>query len=152
MPNRINIERIKQFVGEVKEALRVLRAYLPKGKEEILKNPTILGSAKYHLIVAIQGCIDICNHLVAKEGGRAPEDYADCFTLMADLGILKKDLSDRLAQMARFRNLLIHLYWRVDNERVYKILNENLVDIDQFLGSVGKILQKTMNERSSHNK
>ena len=150
MPNKINIERIKQFVGEVKEALHVLREYLPKGKEEILKNPTILGSSKYHLIVAIQGCIDICNHLVAKKGGRAPEDYADCFNLMADLGILENDLSERLAQMARFRNLLIHLYWRVDNERVYKILSENLVDIDQFLGAVGRNLQRTINERSSH--
>jgi len=152
MPNEVNIERIKQFAGEIKEALHVLKEYLPKGKEEILKNPTILGSAKYHLIVAIQGCIDICNHLVAKKGGRAPEDYADCFKLMADLGILENGLSERLAQMARFRNLLIHLYWRVDNERVYKILSENLVDIDQFLGSVGQILQKTMNERSSHKK
>lgn len=152
MPNRINIERIKQFVGEVKEALHVLREYLSKGKEEILKDPTILGSAKYNLIVAIQGCIDICNHLVAKMGGRAPEDYADCFYLMADLRILEKDLSERLAQMARFRNLLIHLYWRVENERVYKILSENLVDIEQFLGSVGKILQKTMNEGSSNKK
>jgi len=149
MPNKINIERIKQFVGEVKEALHVLREYLPKSKEEILKNATILGSVKYHLIVAIQGCIDICNHLVAKKGGRAPEDYADCFNLMADLGILENDLSERLAQMARFRNLLIHLYWRVDNERVYKILSENLVDIDQFLGAVGRILKKALNERSS---
>jgi uncharacterized protein YutE (UPF0331/DUF86 family) len=152
MSNNINIERIKQFVGEAKEAIHVLRDYLPKGKEEILKNPTILGSAKYHLIVAIQGCIDICNHLVAKMGGKAPEDYADCFKLMADLGLLESDLAERLAQMARFRNLLIHLYWRVDNERVYEILKENLVDIDQFLVSVGKILQKTMNERSSRKK
>lgn len=136
-------------MGEVKEALHVLREYLPKSKEEILKNATILGSVKYHLIVAIQGCIDICNHLVAKKGGRAPEDYADCFNLMADLGILENDLSERLAQMARFRNLLIHLYWRVDNERVYKILSENLVDIDQFLGAVGRILKKALNERSS---
>jgi len=145
MGNRINIERIKQLVGEIKEALHILREYVPKGKEEILKNPTILGSAKYYLIVAIQGCIDICNHLVAKKGGRSPEDYADCFKLMADLGILEKDLSGRLAQMAKFRNLLIHLYWRVDDERVYKILTESLDDIDQFLVAVKKFLQKEMN-------
>jgi uncharacterized protein YutE (UPF0331/DUF86 family) len=142
MRNRINTERIKQFVGEIKEALLMLRGYLPRGKGKILSDATILGSIKYHLIVAIQGCIDICNHLVAKKGGRAPEDYAECFKLLAELGILEKDLSGRLAQMARFRNLIIHLYWRIDNERVYQILTENLDDIDQFLITVGRFLKK----------
>jgi uncharacterized protein YutE (UPF0331/DUF86 family) len=104
MRNRLNTERIKQFVGEIKEALLILRGYLAKGKEAILGDPTVLSSTKYNLIAAIQGCIDICNHLVAQKGGRAPEDYADCFKLMAELRILGKDLSERLAQMAKFRN------------------------------------------------
>jgi uncharacterized protein YutE (UPF0331/DUF86 family) len=122
MQNKINIERIKQFAGEIKESLYILRGYIPKGKEQILKDSTILGSIKYNLIVTIQGCIDICNHIVAKKGGRAPQDYGDCFKLMADLGILESSFFDRLVQMAKFRNLLIHLYWEVDNERVYQIL------------------------------
>jgi len=144
MPNKINPERIKQFAGEIKESLNVLRGYIPKGKEQILKDSTLLGSIKYNLIVAIQGCIDICNHIVAKKGGRAPQDYGDCFKLMAELGILESNFSDRLVQMARFRNLLIHLYWEIDNERVYQILNKNLDDIEQFLDAVGSFLKKEM--------
>jgi uncharacterized protein YutE (UPF0331/DUF86 family) len=142
MQNRINVERIKQFAGEIREALSLLRGYLLKGKEEILMDRTILGSTKYNLIVAIQGCIDICNHIVAKKGGRAPQDYGDCFQLMAGLTILEKDLADRLVRMAKFRNLIIHLYWEVDNERVYEILVKNLDDIDQFLGAIGRFLKK----------
>jgi len=140
MQNNINLERIKQFAGEVKEALRILREYATQGREKIRNDLTLLGSIKYNLIVAIQGCIDICNHLVAKKGGRAPQDYGDCFRLMAELGILEKDFSDRLIQMAKFRNLIIHLYWTVDNERVYQILSKNLDDFDQFLEAVGKFL------------
>ncbi len=142
MQNKINIERIKQFIGEVKESLRILRGYIPKGKEQILKDSTILASIKYHLIVAIQGCIDICNHIVAKKGGRAPQDYGDCFRLMAELGILEESISNQLVQMAKFRNLLIHLYWEVDNERVYKILMTNLDDVDRFLINIGSFLKK----------
>jgi uncharacterized protein YutE (UPF0331/DUF86 family) len=142
MQNKINVERIRQFAGEIKEALLVLRGYILKGREEILNDPTRLSSAKYNLIVAIQGCIDICNHIVAKVGGRAPEDYGDCFRLMVDLGILEKGFADRLVQMVKFRNLLIHLYWEVDNDRVYQILTNNLDDFDQFLSAVGKFLQR----------
>ena len=144
MQNKINIERIKQFAGEIKESLSILRGYIPKGKEQILKDSTILGSIKYNLIVTIQGCIDICNHIVAKKGGRAPQDYGDCFKLMAELGILEEDISNQLAQMAKFRNLLIHLYWQVNNERIYEILVKNLDDIEHFLNGIGSFLKKEM--------
>lgn len=136
------MERIKQFAGEIKESLLALREAASKGKEEILNDSILLSSIKYNLIVAIQGCIDICNHIVAKKGGRAPLDYGDCFKLMAELGILEGNLSDRLVQMAKFRNLLIHLYCEVDNERVYQILNENLLDIEKFLDAIGSFLKQ----------
>ncbi len=142
MQNKINIERIKQFAGEIKQSLHILRGYIPKGKDQILRDPTILASIKYNLIVAIQGCIDICNHIVAKKGGRAPQDYGDCFRLMAELKILEESISNQLIQMAKFRNLLIHLYWEVDNERVYQILTNNLDDIDRFLINIGSFIKE----------
>jgi len=42
------------------------------------------------------------------------------------------DLANRLKRMARFRNLIVHLYWRVDNRRVYQIIHANLDDLDAF--------------------
>jgi uncharacterized protein YutE (UPF0331/DUF86 family) len=44
--------------------------------------------------------------------------------------------------MGKFRNLLIHLYWEVDNERVYRILINNLDNIDRFLNNIGSFLKK----------
>jgi uncharacterized protein YutE (UPF0331/DUF86 family) len=46
--------------------------------------------------------------------------------------VIKPDLAKCLKQMARFRNLLVHLYWRVDNQRVYQIIRSNLGDLDIF--------------------
>jgi uncharacterized protein YutE (UPF0331/DUF86 family) len=121
--------------------VKVLRGYLPMEKEVILQDATILGSIKYHLIVSIQACTDLCNHIVAKKGAGAPIDYGDCFKLMGELGILNPDLADRLNRMARFRKLLIHLYWQVDNERVYRVLHE---DIEEFLTAVGVFVKREM--------
>jgi len=70
--------------------------------------------------VVTEAAIDLCNHIVARQGGRAPQDYADCFAVLADLKVIKPDLAKRLKQMAHFRNLLVHLYWRVDNQRFIK--------------------------------
>lgn len=35
--------------------------------------------------------------------------------------------------MARFRNLLVHLYWRVDNSRVYEAIHTSLSDIEDYI-------------------
>jgi uncharacterized protein YutE (UPF0331/DUF86 family) len=34
--------------------------------------------------------------------------------------------------MAQFRNRLIHLYWDVDDRRVYEFLHDALTDIERF--------------------
>lgn len=108
-------------------------------------NPTVLGSIKYNLIVAIQGCIDICSHIVAKEYARAPGDYGDCFRVLKETKILDEQLGERLIKMARFRNLLVHLYWEVDNRRVYEIIRNDLADIEDFLKKIGQYLKKKEN-------
>jgi uncharacterized protein YutE (UPF0331/DUF86 family) len=41
-------------------------------------------------------------------------------------------LANCLKRMARFRNLIVHLYWRVDNRRVYQIIHDDLGDLDAF--------------------
>jgi uncharacterized protein YutE (UPF0331/DUF86 family) len=35
--------------------------------------------------------------------------------------------------MARFRNRLIHIYWDIDNDRIYNLLQEDIGDIEQYL-------------------
>lgn len=46
-------------------------------------DPHKIASTKYHLILVIESAIDICNHVIAKNNFRVPEDYADTFKVMA---------------------------------------------------------------------
>lgn len=125
---KVNREKIKVLAGEIKQALGNLRDYSHISMEKVLNDSTILGSIKYNLIVA-------------KEQVRAPEDYADCFRILGEMDILKKDFAERLMKMARFRNLLVHLYWQVNNQRIYEILTKELDDFDRFLDELGKYLE-----------
>jgi uncharacterized protein YutE (UPF0331/DUF86 family) len=34
--------------------------------------------------------------------------------------------------MARFRNLVVHLYWQVDDAKVYDITQSDLSDLEEF--------------------
>jgi hypothetical protein len=55
-----------------------------------------------------------------------------------EMKAISKELSERLINMAKFRNLLVHLYWKVDDERIYDVLQSELDDFDDFIGQIAR--------------
>lgn len=136
-----NIDRIRQMIGEINFALSKLETIGKLDEEDFLKSQEKIDSAKYNLIVVIEGAIDICNHIVARAGGRAPYDYADCFVILGELNLFSDEFVEKLKRMAKFRNLLVHLYWTVDNSKVFHIIKENISDIRKYIQGIKKFIE-----------
>jgi len=136
----LRLDRIRELAAEIRKAMAGLRSLGGVPESEFLEDAKAVNSAKYLLIVACEAAIDICNHIAARRGGRAPEDYADCFEVLGEMKVLDGDVSMRLARMARFRNLLVHPYWKVDNARVYRTIREELGDYESYLAAIGRYL------------
>ena len=135
-----NVDRIRQLLGEINSSLRKLDGYAQLSEKDFLSNSDKVDSAKYNLIVAIEGAIDVCNHIVARAGGRAPHDHADCFEVLRELKMLSDDFVERLKRMAKFRNLLVHLYWKVDDQKVFRILKTDIQDIKEYIKEMNKLI------------
>jgi uncharacterized protein YutE (UPF0331/DUF86 family) len=136
----VDLDRLRALAGHLASAVRELRELGAMEREAFLADRRALNSAKYLLIVAAEAALDICNHLAARRGGRSPEDYADCIAILAEIGAIDDGLRQRLVRMARFRNLLVHLYWRVVDAEVYRVIREDLGDLDAYLASLGRYL------------
>lgn len=134
---KVDVIRVRDLLGNIAEAQTRLRQLGSLSEAEFLADYRNTESAKYLLIVATEAAIDICNHLVARQQKRAPQDYADCFGVLSELNIITPDLTGRLQSMARLRNLIVHLYWKVDNRRVYGVIHLNLGDLDAFRQQIG---------------
>ena len=137
----VNVDRLRDLAGHLRNACRQLREIGNQGVEVFLSDARAANSAKYLLIVATAAALDICNHLAARKGGRSPEDYADCMKILGELGALEQDLTVRMSKMARFRNLLVHLYWKVDDREVYRVIREHLDDFENYLLAIGRYLK-----------
>jgi len=101
-------------------------------RDDFLTDFTKVGSAKYFLQVAIESCINAAHHIIASEGFRAPQDYYDSFVALNEQEIIPDEFLPTLREMVRFRNRLVHLYWEVDDEVIYSILQTNLDDFRTF--------------------
>lgn len=134
-------ETITGFISQLNSSLHLLAELKSKDIEALTTDPHLLSSAKYNFIVAIEAVIDICNHLISKNGYRAPDGYGDTFVVLNEQGILSSSLvDDKLIKMARFRNRLVHQYWQIDSEYLYGILQNHLDDFTAFLGELKKSL------------
>jgi len=135
-----NEDTIRHLSSELVGALNGLRelAALPQG--DFLTDPHKIASAKYNFIVAIEAAIDISSHLISKNRWRTPEDYADTFRVLGEEGVFETPFVGELVRMARFRNRLVHLYWKVDNREVYRILTTRLDDLERFMKEIGRYI------------
>ena len=102
----------------------VLRGLAATPREAFLGNADKIGNAKYHIVIAVECCIDIANHVIASENYRFPRDNADSFAVLVAEGILPGESREPLEAMARVRNRLVHLYWDVDDPRIHDYLQE----------------------------
>jgi len=87
------------------------------------------------LQTAVKACLDIGRRLIALEGFRYPEDNQDVFRVLHEEHV-PDDLLTTLLDMARFRNLIVHGYARIDDSLVYGILKKRLGDFDAFAQAV----------------
>ena len=128
----VSIEKISQKFIQLENYLELLKQISEESEEAFLKNQIIIGSAKYYLLVSIECCLDVANHIIASQRLRAPTDYADSFTVLEDKGIFHQQLGQRLRQMAKFRNRLVHLYGEIDDKFVYEFLKTDVEDIRKY--------------------
>ena len=73
-------------------------------------------------------------------GLRRPETYKDVFQVLNEGNILDKEMTDKLSEFAGFRNIAIHIYWRVNFDEVYEILKEEVKVIKSFIKKVEKLI------------
>ncbi|MGD8382740.1 MAG: DUF86 domain-containing protein [Syntrophobacterales bacterium] len=134
---------LNRLFTEMDESLRKLISLSKLSEDEFLSHYEKVDTSKYNFIVAIEAIIDICNRIISKRKLGFPQDYSDVIKLMGQQGVLEGDLVGRLLEMVKFRNMLVHIYWKIENDRLYKYLKENLGDFEAFKEAIRKYLKKS---------
>ena len=113
-----------------------LRALQPTDFQTYEENYLIHRTVERCLHLATETCLDVGQHIIADDGLRPAVDNKDVFNVLGECDILVPDQVGALTNMARFRNLIVHDYARVDNAIVYAILQHHLNDFTAFAESV----------------
>ena len=93
------------------------------------------------LQMMIETCVDIASHIIADKEYRVPKSYSDAFKVLHEEKIVSSKLFSALEKMAKFRNIVVHDYDKVDAEIVVGILTKNLKDFANYKDAIIRLLE-----------
>ncbi len=132
---------------EIENKLEILKSYVNilRGFEnidyEMLKKDKIKRAAVerfFHL--SIETVIDICSMIVSYENLEQPDKYREVIQRLGEEGILESKFTNEFADIAGFRNILVHQYSKVDVRELHYKLANRLGDFDKFAKQIAEYL------------
>lgn len=130
--------------------LRDLEIYLQQAEElqKIEKGEYIndwkvydLVERKLHLL--LETFLSIGDMIISEFKLRKPDTYGDIPKILSESKIIDSELTEKLVDLAKFRNVLVHEYLYLDRERVYEHLQNEPGIIKQFMEQIKEFLNKS---------
>lgn len=111
--------------------LQELEDMLPE-EEEYYQNLKTRRACEKTIELAIEQVIDIASMIVSQKKLGIPHSEDDIITTLEKKKVLSQKLVKRIKEMKGFRNILVHKYGEVDDERTYHFLTAELDDFTLF--------------------
>ena len=108
--------------------LRELAEVVAVGRDAYLADWKLQRAAERTLQLAVEACLDLADHLIADHRLPVADTAAGAFETLREAKLLDPELAGALARMARFRNLLVHDYLKLDAARVFDIARTDVAE------------------------
>lgn len=119
------LSALDEYLKQIKEYAKIsLKDYAADWKIQRIVERT--------LQMMIETCLDVAGHIISDEKLRVPETYADMFRILVQNGILKESRREAFEKMAKFRNIIVHDYEKIDAGIVISVLQKNLNDFKGY--------------------
>jgi len=129
------LERLKVL----EKNIIVLDNFRNKHSIEDLHEKEIEWALRYGLFESIQIVIDLSCHIVSKYNLGNPSNYGDCIRILHRENYITSQLAQTLQSMVGLRNILVHEYISVNEDKLYSLL-DFISDFKLFAESVEKYL------------
>lgn len=125
---------LSEYLGQIREFENIpVEIYSTEWKTQRIVERT--------LQMMIEICVDIASHIISDCEYRVPKTYADAFRILHEHGILDEILFQNMERMAKFRNVVVHQYDKVDAEIVVGILQKHLSDFIDYKETIIKLIK-----------
>jgi len=138
---KVNKDYLEMRIREINDAAQIIREITNKDFDKLSIYEKI--SLRYLIIQLVEAAAAICIHILANVFNERAIGYPDCFSRLGLKGVIPEELARRLVLAARLRNLLIHRYREIIDEKVYESSKKGLKDFEEYISYIRKFIEKT---------
>lgn len=131
---------ISRKLKKLDEVIRQLEGIKTYKQEKFLHNNILQAASERFFILGIEIITDVGEHLLTQEKDVSPESYDEIIVQLGKTKIVPPLLAKRNAGMARFRNLLVHVYDVIEPKLVYDYLQKAPREFRAFAKAFAKHL------------
>lgn len=137
----LDLKTLNELLDYLEEMVdQIEKKQIDVGK--LTKDDDLLYSVEYRLQTAIESVINISEHIVAGLNLGHEDTAKDTIKTLAKHKIIPQDLAERLGEAADMRNVLVHMYFKINVEKIAKAATKDLEDLRAFAKAVYKFLEK----------
>lgn len=126
-------------LSKLREALRKLRVIGARPRDEYLASETDTALSEHYLRLALEAALDVGNHVIAAQGLRKPLQLRDIPLVLAENGVISRQMGDHLARAAGLRNRLVHAYADIDHAIIHDLLQTDLGELARYAEAIGAV-------------
>lgn len=124
---------VKRKVALIQTDLSNLAKYERWTIDQIAADYVVHKAVERMIEVIINEAIDINQHIIVQTPQRdLPFDFKKSFLLLADLGVYPADFAQKISQSVGLRNILVHQYRQLDEEKFYDSIKQCLTDYSSY--------------------
>lgn len=137
----LRAETIRERLRKLREILSNLKDVRKTPRQEFLSNYRHYWLAERGLQLAAESVFDIGNHILAGHFNVHSSNYEDVIKRLADLGVLPAPVREAMRGLGGFRNVLVHSYLDIDEDRVLTVLQDELQSFESFARAIEQFLE-----------
>lgn len=126
-------------VGSIRARLDLIADYLQElqplaalDKDQIISDVYKYRTTERLEELIIQASLDIARHILKEQYKIDPKENSNVFLELARVGVIEADFGMTLSEAGSFRNVLAHLYEKINPEQVVENIQPILRDFSAF--------------------
>ena len=128
-PTGIKEKVVAERAAWIEEMLRGVRALPLESYEQFIGDPRNVAAADSYVRRALEALMDLGRHILAKGLGRVASEYRDISRQLLAGGVIDEETSQRMSDMAGYRNRLVHFYDEVTPRELHAICTHSISEI-----------------------
>jgi uncharacterized protein YutE (UPF0331/DUF86 family)/predicted nucleotidyltransferase len=136
---RMDRDRVEAYLSALDQAVAQLRRLRERfgTLEEFRRDLDTRELCVHYIRIALESVLDTCRHFLATVGVSLSElETTNLIELAAERGLLQPAFGEKIRGMAGMRNAIVHVYWRLDYQAIYRAITDQLPDFDEFARQV----------------